>query len=139
MSQPPAQYAPPDEACEYRFVHASGPGGQHVNKASTAVELRFHLNKLDLPVPVLRRLQNQQRNRINQENVLIIQADGFRSQLKNRRDALARLQGMISAAWVAPKKRIATKPSQGARQRRLTHKKQRGEIKAGRRQPRLDN
>lgn len=141
LPTPPAaaNYEPPAEACEYRFVHASGPGGQHVNKTATAVELRVHLAKLRLPIPVLRRLTAAQRNHISQENVLIIQADGFRSQLKNRRDALQRLKQMVAAAWVAPKRRIATQPSRGAKQRRLSHKKQRGEVKANRRQPRVDS
>lgn len=127
------------QACEFRYVHASGPGGQHVNKTATAVELRVHLNKLDLPPAVHRRLREQQRNRINRDAQLIIQADEFRSQKRNKDAALERLADMLAKARIAPKRRIATKPSQAARRARINNKKQRGEVKSMRRKPRLDS
>ena len=128
----------PNQALEFRFVHASGPGGQHVNKTATAVELRVQLQALGLPHDTLRRLRIQQRNRINKEDELILQADQYRSQLKNRQDALQRLQHMLRQAAIRPKKRIPTKPSRAAKQRRMDSKKIRGKTKQSRRKPRLD-
>ncbi len=128
----------PPEALEYRFVHASGPGGQHVNKASTAVELRVNLAALRLSADTLRRLKQQQRNRINKDGQLVLFAERHRSQLKNRKDALTRLQDILSRAAVRPKKRIATKPSKASQQRRMDTKKLRGKTKQQRRKPSLD-
>ena len=132
------QYSFDDSVCEFRYVHASGPGGQHVNKTATAVELRVAVIALSLPAPVTQRLRAQQRNRINARGELIIQAEQYRSQLKNKQDALTRLQRMIDAARVAPKKRIATKPTTASRRRRLDNKKKRGATKATRRKPSID-
>lgn len=128
----------PEAACEFRFVHASGPGGQHVNKTSSAVELRVRIDLLELPYEVVRRLRQQQKNRINKAGELVIQAEQFRSQHKNRQAALERLQDMLELARRRPKRRIATKPSYAAKQKRLDHKKQRGATKHQRRKPRLD-
>ncbi len=128
----------PEEACEVKFVHASGPGGQHVNKTATAVEMRVDLDKLGLTHETRSRLRQQQRNRINKQGQLVIQADEFRSQLKNRKAAMARLKVMVAAARVRPKKRIATKPTAAAKRRRIEHKKQRGQTKANRRKPDWD-
>ena len=128
----------PDAACEFKFVHASGPGGQHVNKTATAVELRVDIGKLELTRDTRNRLRQQQRNRINKDDRLVIHADEFRSQLKNRKAALSRLQGMIAAAKVRPKKRIATKPTYAAKRRRVDTKKQRGQTKANRKKPSWD-
>ncbi len=127
-----------EAACEFRFVQASGPGGQHVNKTSTAVELRVKLERLGLSPGVLRRLYTQQRNRINKQGELIIQAEQFRSQLKNRKAAEQRLQAMLAEAWVQPKRRIPTRPGTAAKNRRISAKKQRSEKKAARRKPRWD-
>jgi len=132
------EYPISEAACEFRFVHASGPGGQHVNKTSTAVELRVAVNLLGLPPGPEQRLRDQQRNRINRQGQIVIQADQHRSQLKNRKAALERLQSMIHQALPVPKKRIATKPSNAARRRRLDNKRQRGQTKSGRRKPTLD-
>ena len=128
----------PESALTYRFVHASGPGGQHVNKTATAVELRVDIAALGLPADIARRLAVQQRNRISKDGALIIQADQFRSQLKNRKDAEARLHEMIAQASVRPKRRIATRPSRAAKAKRLDNKKARGRTKANRKKPRLD-
>lgn len=128
----------PDTAFEARFVHASGPGGQHVNKASTAVELRIYLNKLKLSPGALHRLKQQNRNRINKDDVLVIQADQHRSQLQNRKAAITRAEGLITAALRPPKRRIATRPTLTAKKKRLQSKKQRGLTKANRRKPSLE-
>ena len=127
-----------DEALEFRFVHASGPGGQHVNKASTAVELRVDVARLRLPPETLKRLRAQQRNRINSQGKLVIQADQHRSQLANRKDALARLETMLRAAAVRPKQRVPTRPSLAARKKRMDVKKRRGQTKQHRKKPSLD-
>ena len=128
----------PKDALEFRYVHASGPGGQHVNKTATAVELRVNVTELNLKTDVLRRLRQQQRNRISKEGFLVIQADQYRSQLKNKQAATARLQDMLAKAAVRPKRRIPTRPSKAAKQRRVDNKKQRGQTKQNRRKPRLD-
>jgi ribosome-associated protein len=129
----------PRDALEFRFVHASGPGGQHVNKASTAVELRVTIRALMLANDVAHRLATQQKNRINKQGELVIQADQFRSQLKNRKDALARLSQMIAAARVRPKRRVATRPSRTAKGKRMDTKTQRGRTKRNRQKPTSDS
>ncbi|XOV83877.1 MAG: alternative ribosome rescue aminoacyl-tRNA hydrolase ArfB [bacterium] len=132
------QHPFPDDALEFRFVQASGPGGQHVNKTSTAVELRVNVCALGLRPSVARRLSQQQRGKLNKQGELIIQADTFRSQLKNRKDALSRLEQMVRDASVVPKKRIPTKPTLNAKRKRLDTKKQRGQTKSQRRKPSFD-
>ena len=131
-------YKLPTHLCDFRFVLASGPGGQHVNKTATAVELRIPLTKLGLPPAVLKRLSDQQGRRINKAQQLIVQASSYRSQLTNKEDAIARAEKFISAAWQAPKTRHATKPTAAAKRRRLDKKKKRGHIKNHRQRPSLD-
>ncbi|MEC7957619.1 MAG: alternative ribosome rescue aminoacyl-tRNA hydrolase ArfB [Pseudomonadota bacterium] len=131
-------YKLPTHLCDFRFVLASGPGGQHVNKTATAVELRIPLTKLGLPPAVLKRLSDQQGRRINKAQQLIVQASSYRSQLTNKEDAIARAEKLISAAWHAPKTRHATKPTAAAKRRRLDKKKKRGHIKNHRQRPSLD-
>jgi len=128
----------PQKALEFRFVHASGPGGQHVNKASTAVELRVTISALLLGLEVADRLREQQKNRINKQGQIVIQANQFRSQLNNRKDAVARLGQFIEAARVRPKRRIATHPSYAAKRKRMDNKANRGRTKLNRRKPALD-
>lgn len=128
----------PEDACETRFVHASGPGGQHVNKASTAVELKVYVLKLGLPPGALHRLQQSESNRINRDGAIVVQADEFRSQHKNRKAAMDRVQAMIERALVVPKRRVATRPSRAAKQKRMNSKKKRGQLKANRRKPNFD-
>ncbi len=128
----------PAQACRFRFVHARGPGAQHVNKTSTGVELHVEVAKLGLPPGVLTRLHSQHRNRINKDGELVILADQFRSQLKNRQDAVSRVEEIIRQAREVRKKRVATKPSKGAKARRLASKKQRGQIKSNRKKPTMD-
>ena len=131
-------YKLPTHLCDFRFVLASGPGGQHVNKTATAVELRIPLTKLGLPPAVLKRLSDQQGRRINKAQQLIVQASSYRSQLTNKEDAIARAEKFISGAWHAPKTRHATKPTAAAKRRRLDKKKQRSHIKNHRQRPSLD-
>ena len=119
-----------------RFVHSSGPGGQNVNKVSTAVELRFSVRESpSLPDGLKARLIRIAGSRMTQDGVLVIDAQRFRSQLRNRDDAVERLFEMIRAAAEVPKRRRPTRPSLGEKKRRLESKAVRSGTKTMRRKP----
>lgn len=135
MSIPVTDEISLDEAeLDFDYVLASGPGGQNVNKTSSAVRLRFDVRRSpSLPEPVRARLERIAGRRLTQDGVLVIAAQRFRSQLRNREDAVERLAAMIrEAAAPPPKPRRPTRPSLGARRKRLAEKSRRAEVKRGR-------
>ncbi len=119
---------------EETFVRAAGPGGQHVNTTSTAVQLRFDVrNSPSLPDDVRARLERLAGHRLTRDGVLVLTAQGERSQKRNREEALARLLALVRAAARPPLKRKATRPTKASKQRRLDSKKRHGALKSLRR------
>jgi ribosome-associated protein len=129
-----------EEELEFRFVRSSGPGGQNVNKVATAVQLRFDVRgSASLPEGVKERLASLAGRRMSEEGVLILDARRFRTQERNRADALARLIGLLREAVRIPPTRHKTRPPAAARRERLEAKKHRGKVKRLRATPPEDS
>ncbi|WP_406852712.1 alternative ribosome rescue aminoacyl-tRNA hydrolase ArfB [Brevundimonas sp. BH3] len=123
----------PDEELEFRFYRAGGPGGQNVNKVSTAVQMRFDAkNSPSLNDYTRERLMKKAGSRLTLDGVIVITATRFRTQERNRQDAIERLEEMVAEAAVRQAYRVATKPTRASKERRLKAKSTRSEVKSGR-------
>ena len=123
------QLVVPDAEIDIQAIRAQGAGGQNVNKVSSAIHLRFDIKASSLPDAYKEKLLDLHDHRISKDGIIVIKAQRFRSQDKNREDALSRLQTLIKSVTVARKKRKPTKPSKGAQLRRVDSKTRRGKLK----------
>jgi ribosome-associated protein len=135
---PPTPPALPEDALEERFLAATGPGGQNVNKVATAVQLRLNVYALRLAPDVFARLKALAGSRWTADGGIIVTARRFRTREANREDARTRLAEMVAEAHVRPERRIKTKPTRAAKLRRVDEKARAGAVKRNRARPRLD-
>jgi ribosome-associated protein len=119
----------PEREIDIQAIRAQGAGGQNVNKVSTAIHLRFDIKASSLPAFYKERLLQLSDQRISKEGVVVIKAQQFRSQEKNREEALGRLQGLIKSSAITQKKRRPTKPTKGSQKRRMETKTKHGRLK----------
>jgi ribosome-associated protein len=139
MPAAPRRHLPPESELEEQFILAGGPGGQHVNRAETGVQLRYDVvNSAFLPQPVKVRLLDLAGRRADTDGVITIEAKSHRSQHRNREEARERLAALIEKALERPKKRIPTRPGRAAKKRWKKKKQRRKEIKRARKPPRID-
>jgi ribosome-associated protein len=130
-----ARISVPPEEVELSAVRAQGAGGQNVNKVASAIHLRFDIRASSLPAEIQARLLALGDRRVTQDGIIVLKAQRHRTQEMNRDDALERLNELVNTVTVVQRRRIATRPSKGAKLRRLEGKKQRGETKSLRRKP----
>ena len=140
MVSAPTRFLPPESELHEQFILAGGPGGQHVNRSETGVQLRYDvLNSDFLPQPVKIRLLDLAGRRADTDGVITIEAKSHRSQHRNREEARERLAGLIEKAQHKPKKRIRTRPSRSSKKRWKKKKQRRKEIKRARKPPKVDD
>lgn len=129
----------PEDELEFRFFRSGGPGGQNVNKVSTAVQMRYDVkNSPSLTEPVKARLMKLAGSRLTLDGVILITAVRFRTQERNKADAIARLDEMVAEASIRPVYRVPTRPTRASKERRLKGKSTRSTVKSGRGKPSLD-